>query len=166
MEKKHVCDILIYMDKALLEDLCKELASAAAAEHVEKLVVGAFVVDKGRLLILQRKSDDFLPDVYETPGGGVEPRETIPHALARELAEETGLRLSSIGEYLGHIDYIEEHGRPARQFNFTVKVGSVNRIVHPEHLRYAWVSEEELSNYKMTGEMLKSIKDFFARRHD
>jgi 8-oxo-dGTP pyrophosphatase MutT (NUDIX family) len=47
------------------------------------------LVDRtGRLLLFQ--SEDF----WFTPGGGIEPGETIEQAATRELWEETGLRLS------------------------------------------------------------------------
>jgi 8-oxo-dGTP pyrophosphatase MutT (NUDIX family) len=60
--------------------------------------------DAGRVLLLQSG------DLWFTPGGGIEPGETVEQAAARELWEETGLRLDPaeigpvVAETSGHVD--------------------------------------------------------------
>jgi 8-oxo-dGTP pyrophosphatase MutT (NUDIX family) len=49
----------------------------------------------GRLLLV--RADDELGSWWTTPGGGVEPDESDAEALARELAEELGLRDVALG---------------------------------------------------------------------
>lgn len=46
---------------------------------------------------------------YKFPGGGVKKEETHSQALAREVLEETGARVTSIGELLGQVT---EYDRP------------------------------------------------------
>jgi 8-oxo-dGTP diphosphatase len=53
-------------------------------------VVAALIEENGRMLICQRSRAGSFPLAWEFPGGKVEPGETLPQALARELREELG----------------------------------------------------------------------------
>jgi 8-oxo-dGTP pyrophosphatase MutT (NUDIX family) len=56
----------------------------------------AIAVDDDRLLLtrLSEASPVFAPGLWHLPGGGIDPGEQPREALARELLEETGLRLA------------------------------------------------------------------------
>jgi 8-oxo-dGTP diphosphatase len=51
-------------------------------------VVGAVIVEAGRVLCAQRGPEGALASLWEFPGGKVEPGESPKDALAREIAEE------------------------------------------------------------------------------
>ncbi|WP_181785586.1 NUDIX hydrolase [Streptomyces phytophilus] len=53
-------------------------------------VAGVIVDDGGRALLIQRRDNG----QWEPPGGVLEPGETIPEALQREVLEETGLKVA------------------------------------------------------------------------
>ncbi|MHB9860616.1 NUDIX hydrolase [Streptomyces sp. YIM S03343] len=53
-------------------------------------VAGVVVDDHGRALLIQRRDNG----KWEPPGGILERGETIPEALAREVLEETGLKIA------------------------------------------------------------------------
>lgn len=55
-------------------------------------VVAAILEREGRVLIGRRKAEQSHPLKWEFPGGKVEPGESPPRALARELEEELGIR--------------------------------------------------------------------------
>ncbi|MEV6522434.1 NUDIX domain-containing protein [Longispora sp. NPDC051575] len=52
----------------------------------------------GRLLMVCSRNGD-----YKFPGGGVEPGESVPDAVRRELAEECGARVLAVGEPFGRV---------------------------------------------------------------
>jgi ADP-ribose pyrophosphatase YjhB (NUDIX family) len=59
--------------------------------------VGAVVRDdRGRLLLVRRGTEP-AKGRWSVPGGRIEPGETAVHAVVRELAEETGLRVIVTG---------------------------------------------------------------------
>lgn len=51
-------------------------------------VVGAVIVEKGKVLCAQRPADKNLPLKWEFPGGKIEGNESHEEALKRELKEE------------------------------------------------------------------------------
>lgn len=53
-------------------------------------VAGVVIDDHGRALLIQRRDNG----QWEPPGGVVEPGETLPEALAREVFEETGIKIA------------------------------------------------------------------------
>ena len=67
--------------------------SSAVADHVALLpVVAAALVDPaGRVLLQRRPPGRQMADLWEFPGGKIEPGETPEAALARELAEELAI---------------------------------------------------------------------------
>lgn len=91
------------------------------------LGVRAVVLDANDRVLLIRHS--YTPG-WHFPGGGVEPRETIAEAMARELEEESGIALTGDAELFGlylqrryaardHVAvYLCRHWRQARQPKF------------------------------------------------
>jgi 8-oxo-dGTP diphosphatase len=67
-------------------------------------VVAAVIEREGRILIGRRTAAQSHPLKWEFPGGKVEPGETPPQALARELEEELDIR-SAAGEEITRYEY-------------------------------------------------------------
>jgi 8-oxo-dGTP diphosphatase len=61
------------------------------------IVAAAVIVERGRVLLTQRKAGAHLEGKWEFPGGKVEPAEDPRFALRRELFEELGIE-ATIGE--------------------------------------------------------------------
>jgi len=135
------------VDAALLRDLLH----AAGADGVTKHVVGAVISNaEGKVLLLHRAADDYLGGLWELPSGGVDAGETLAEALHREVAEETGLTVATIENYLGHFDYLSKSGKKTRQFNFTAQVthecGTVKLTEHDAHLWADRTEQEQVSS--------------------
>ena len=67
------------------------------------LVVGAVIVDSGRLLAGRRVGPPALAGGWERPGGKVEPGELPEAACVRECAEELGVVVSVVGRLGGDV---------------------------------------------------------------
>ena len=63
-------------------------------EYPERPIVGvgAVIVQDGRVVLVRRRFEP-LQGQWSLPGGGVEVGETLEVAVAREMLEETGLRV-------------------------------------------------------------------------
>jgi 8-oxo-dGTP diphosphatase len=64
------------------------------------VVVGAAILDGGRLLAARRSEPPALAGGWELPGGKVEPGEDDQAALVRECREELGVEIA-LGERVG-----------------------------------------------------------------
>lgn len=65
---------------------------------------------KGRLLLAQRPPEAMLGGLWEFPGGKVEPGETLPECLRRELQEELDI-LVEVGPPVGTVRHAYSHFR-------------------------------------------------------
>ncbi|MHB8831138.1 MAG: NUDIX hydrolase [Patescibacteria group bacterium] len=124
-----------------------------------KVAVSAFIVKDGRLLILKRRDDEeFLPGVWEVPGGGVDEGEAVPDAVIRETKEEAGIDIK-VEQLFGYFEYIDGFGQKTVNLNF---IGTMNNpfqepdVSLGEMEKFAWVGLDELKNYKLTSDTMLS----------
>jgi 8-oxo-dGTP diphosphatase len=102
-----------------------------------RLVVGAALVDAGRLLAAERTSPPALAGLWEFPGGKVEAGETDEEALARECREELGV-VVAVGRLLGEVPIPVG---TLRVYRCTVLAGTPQAR---EHARLRWLAPPEL----------------------
>lgn len=101
--------------------------------------VGALVFHEGKLLLVQRSSNDtYLPNAWELPGGKVERGEDPHTAVSRETLEETGLQCD-----FGQMSIFKH---PSEQTDYHVYLGSSDSTevtLSDEHQAWDWVTVEE-----------------------
>jgi 8-oxo-dGTP diphosphatase len=117
-------------------------------------VVGAMIEKDGKYLITQRPPTATLPLLWEFPGGRVEPGETDPAALARELDEEMGIKVD-VGDRVIHV----EHAYEGYDIDFCVyrcrlRAGPIRHLRVNDH---RWVRPEDLDQYEFPPADEKSI---------
>ncbi|ORY63477.1 NUDIX hydrolase domain-like protein, partial [Pseudomassariella vexata] len=113
-----------------------------------------------QLLLVQRAAHDSMPLLWEIPGGACDHEdETLLHAVARELWEESGLKAKSIEEQVRGGDdeldgvFFTRKGSRLCKYSFLVAVeGFEVKLDANEHQRYVWVTEEE-ARAKRCGEV-------------
>jgi len=64
-----------------------------SAKQTPVIVAAAVLIERGRVLLTQRKKGTHLAGAWEFPGGKVEPGEDPRDALVRELREEVGIEV-------------------------------------------------------------------------
>lgn len=133
------------------------LENRAKDNGVEKIVVGAVIMnDNGEILLMRRKEDDFMGGIFEIPGGNAEKGEGIYEVLAREIKEETNLDLKKVMTYINYFDYLSGSRKKCRQFNFKVEVKG-GPIVLTEHDTYKWVRLDEIEVQNVSEEVKECL---------
>jgi 8-oxo-dGTP diphosphatase len=108
-----------------------------------RVIVAAVIVMAGRVLACERSTPPEVAGRWEFPGGKVEPGETDEQALARECAEELGVRVE-VGDRVGR-DVPLAGGRAVlRVFAVTLLDGEVPRAL--EHSAMRWLGADELDS--------------------
>ena len=112
------------------------------SEAVSAAVIGIAVVEfEGQFLVGTRPSGVPLPGLAEFPGGKCHAGETPAQCAARECLEETGLRVSPVGQLL-RVEHEYAHGRVDLHFCLCRPVDGQD--VGTEHRGYRWVTREKL----------------------
>jgi 8-oxo-dGTP diphosphatase len=108
-----------------------------------KVIVAAVIITDRRVLACERSAPPEVAGRWEFPGGKVEPGETDQQALARECAEELGVRVE-VGDRVGP-DVPLAHGRAVlRVFAVRLLGGDQPRAL--EHSAMRWLSADELDS--------------------
>ncbi|KAK3192275.1 hypothetical protein K4F52_001488 [Lecanicillium sp. MT-2017a] len=137
----------------------------AANPQFDAVAVGALVFrtsplqDSPReLLLIQRADNEFFPSKWEIPGGACDLEDcTILHGLARELWEESKLKLVHVRQQVGLGGTAElapsvkgaafrtPGGVRVIKYSFIVDAVDLgNIILNPtEHQKYLWITENE-----------------------
>lgn len=112
-----------------------------AARRDLKVVVGAAIIEDGRVLACARSAPPEVAGRWEFPGGKVEPGESETAALVRECAEELAVRVE-IGERVGR-NVRMAHGRSVLKV-YTARLLHGDQPKALEHSALRWLSATEL----------------------
>jgi len=110
-------------------------------------VVAAVIEQAGRYLITQRRPTAVLPDLWEFCGGKVEPGESDPAALRREILERLGVQVR-VGNLLSFVRHPYEH--------YEVELYLYDCALLEESLQklgvsdWRWVASDEFKNFTFT----------------
>ncbi|WP_225725733.1 MULTISPECIES: NUDIX hydrolase [unclassified Nocardia] len=136
----------------------RQLRNQARRDGISHFVIGVAVFRDRKLLVVRRVPDDYHGGMYELPGGGVESGETFAECVARELLEETGLRVREIVEFLGGFDYATRTKDRVRKFTYVVEAEPGEVALEPgEHDAFAWIDADALSSLPMAPDMRAAV---------
>ena len=72
-----------------------------------RIAVKAFIVHNNKLLVVKRAKDEVqMPNIWELPGGRLNPGEDPFIGIIREVREETGLYIKPILLFVGEVGFI------------------------------------------------------------
>jgi len=136
--------------------------------------VGGVVIDNGRALLVRRGAAPAQGE-WSIPGGLLEVGETIEQGVARELAEETGLKVRVV-ELLEVLERIfpappGENGAPPDprrpQYHFVI----LDYLCEPrggtlaagsDAAEFAWAREEDLGKFGVTPAVNRVVRKAFV----
>ena len=121
-------------------------------------VTAGIIEGNGKVLIGRRKPGKHMGGKWEFPGGKIEPGETPEQSLARELAEELGIR-AQVGPFLGRA-FFEGDGVSLELLVYRVDgVEGIPALREHEELR--WVKPEELLSYDLADSDRAVVKELY-----
>ena len=126
----------------------------ATDERAPVVGVGVVVIDRGRMLLVERGSGPLVGS-WAVPGGKVRYGERLAEAAVREIREETGLEVELggvvwLGEALGEGDPPEHH---VVIVDYAGKVVSGDLAAGDDAASAAFVPLEELRSLDLTPTM-------------
>ncbi|MBB6447147.1 (deoxy)nucleoside triphosphate pyrophosphohydrolase [Bacillus benzoevorans] len=106
-------------------------------------VVGAVIIEDGKILCAQRGPTKSLPYKWEFPGGKIEEGESPQEALRREIKEEMRCQIE-IGEQMEHTVYEYDFGI-VHLTTFSCKLKEEKPLL-TEHASIKWLLPGELKS--------------------
>ena len=106
-------------------------------------------------LITQRRPDDHLPNLWEFPGGKVEPGETFEQCLVREIREELAIEIS-VGQLVEDLTHTYPEKTVRLCFFNCRLISGKAKPVHVQDLR--WVTRAELRTFEFPAADAKLIE--------
>ena len=113
---------------------------------VRVVVVAAIIVVDGLVLLTQRPANVHLPNLWEFPGGKVEPGESLQAALRRELREEIGVDAEVREEFFTTTHRYPEKTVELHFFNCNITEGEP-RAIEVAAVRWSRLSDLRASDF-------------------
>jgi ADP-ribose pyrophosphatase YjhB (NUDIX family) len=140
---------------------------AEGREYPERPVVavGGVVISEARALLIRRGQPP-LEGRWSIPGGILELGETIAEGIARELFEETGLRVHALDLLDVYEKLLRDAGDRARYhfviLDYLCELQEGTARAGSDVTEVAWVREEDLKQFQLTGAAARVVRKAFA----
>lgn len=105
-------------------------------------VVGAIIIEEGKILCAQRGNEKALANLWEFPGGKIEEDETPIEALERELKEELKIEVDVQPETFEETAYLYDFGEVVLT-TFICYLSTISPVL-TEHHQVKWLTPADL----------------------
>lgn len=122
-------------------------------------VVGAVVVDGGKILSAQRSESMSLPGMWEFPGGKIEPGETPRAALVREMKEEL-LCTVDIDDQVASTRYEYDFGFVTLTTFYATLIDGEPQLT--EHSEIRWIDAADLDSVEWAPADVPAVETIMA----
>ena len=109
-------------------------------------VVAAVIENEGRYLVTQRRATAVLPNLWEFPGGKVEPGESDEIALRREIRERLDAEVK-VGQLISFVRHPYERYTVDLHL-YQCELQSGVRICRVQD--YRWIRSDQFDDYEFT----------------
>lgn len=144
----------VFTNRSHTQHLPDSASDHATKKHISSSMSGD-EKNSHLMLIIQRALDDSFGGYWDFPGGSLEPTDqTLLDGVAREVLEETGLHVSKIRDIVRIDEWVVPKSLGlAGKWSFVVDVHEAAdtlgweekvRLDPREHVKWLWVSEEEI----------------------
>lgn len=124
-------------------------------------VAAAIIERDGLILLARRDAQRDQAGLWEFPGGKLEPGETQPQALARELSEELGIT-ATVGDYIAsHHQVINGRVIALHAWHVTDFSGTLQAHCHSE---WVWCLPHQARDYALAPADIPLLETFIASR--
>lgn len=134
---------------------------------VPHYTVTAAVIERASLLLIARRPPNgLLGGLWEFPGGKVEPDETLPECLRREIIEELGTEVE-VGMLVGVYQHGYTHFKVTLHAFFCQITHGEPRAIQPSAIQ--WVTPSQLADFpmgKIDRQIAKTLTGHFAEERN
>ena len=125
------------------------------------LAASAVIVDDRTRVLLIRRGHHPAKGVWSLPGGSVEPGETVPDAVAREVVEETGLDVA-VGEEVWRVRVELSPGLFYDVRAHRAEVTGGHLVIGDDAEAATWVGAAELSGFRLTPHLEEFLREYLT----
>lgn len=126
--------------------------------------VGAIIKDEAGRLLLVLRAHPPGKDLWSIPGGRIEPGESEPAAVVREVREETGL-IVSVGPLAGRVSRTGDDDEVIDIADYICTPIGGALTPGDDAAGVRWVSHDELQSLPLTGGLLDALSEWGILEH-
>jgi A/G-specific adenine glycosylase len=128
---------------------------------IPRKVIGVAVIwnAQKQILIDRRRPEGLLGGMWEFPGGKVEPGETIPDCIRREIQEELGIEIA-VGDRLIIVEHTYSHFHVTLNVHHCQHLSGEPQAIECDEIR--WVTLDELDDFpfpKANLQIIAALRD-------
>lgn len=124
--------------------------------------VSTIILNKNQEVLFCKRSmeEDFMPGVWDIPGGGLEEGEDLIQGLKREVSEECGMEVE-IGDEISKSSYIM-HDIQRIETTYLASAITTDVKLNNEHTEFRWVRIEDFESLGVTDYVMNILNNYKA----